>query len=109
MAETIGKFDYTIIAPKEGDELYVPMNATVNIVLKSWSHRENSSQPVLSCDLMSDAEIGEYIDALKKDLDYIGERAKSHLRRANSTTRLHVERLHSQNIVQREIDEGEVD
>ena len=82
MANTVGTFDYRILAPKKGD---LPFNAIVHIVLKRWSTIEDR-QPCLSPQLMTEQEIDWHIQAYKDDLDHVGRLAKRALNRANGRT-----------------------
>ena len=83
MAKTVGRFDYSILAPKQGD---IPVNAIVHIVPKTYSTDE-SGRPLLSPQLMSEQEIDWHVQAYKEDLDHVGRLAKRALRRANERTR----------------------
>ena len=84
MANTIGAFDYQLIASKKGDQ--IPFDAIIHIVPKRFS-RDEDGWPRLSPELMSAQEIDSFIRACKEDLDYVGHRAKRALQRANKRTR----------------------
>lgn len=82
MTGTIGRFTYKIIAPRKED---MPFNAIVQVGPKMWSTDEDD-WPILSPNLMTEAEIDHHINALKADLDKVGRLAKKALKRANEKT-----------------------
>jgi hypothetical protein len=77
MSATIKQFDYSIV--KRGADDY-QLSPFVHIRL--GSHSIDSEGPMLSAQLMTDAEIDYQIKALKEDLDAVGKRAKAALRAA---------------------------
>ena len=84
MANTIGRFDYELIAPET--DAQIPFSAIIHIVPKTFS-RDKDGWPRLSPQLMTEHEIDAHIQALKEDLDHVGRLAKRELQRANSRTR----------------------
>lgn len=85
MSNTIKKFDYRIIKMKKGDKL--PFNPHVEIVLQQWTSNKDDSTPIISPNLMTEAEIDWHIQQYKADLDAVGKKAKAALLRAKDETR----------------------
>lgn len=83
MSNTIGQFDYSVKTMKK--EFALPFDPQVYIKLKHWGM--NGDIPVISPSLMSATEIDEQIQAMKKDLDAVGKRAKAALVRAKVQTK----------------------
>ena len=79
MAKTIGRFWYTILAPKKDAD--IPFNPIVHIVPKHHTRTEDG-RVLLSPNLMTEEEIDYHIQAYKEDLDHVGRLAKRALRRA---------------------------
>ena len=85
MSKTIGQFDYRIIKMEKDSNL--PFNPIIQITLQHWTTGNADDTPTISPHLMTEGEIDYHIEALKRDLDAVGRRAKSVLRRANEETR----------------------
>ena len=83
MTKTIGVFDCKVNSPKEGG---VAFNANVTIGPVTYSSDKNG-RISLTPHLMTEGEIDWYVDALKKDLDYVSRKAKKALKTANEKTR----------------------
>lgn len=83
MSNTIGRFDFRLIAATRRDS---PFNPIVRLVVATWSTLEGDKRPVLSANLATPNEIDYHISALKNDLDEVGERAKSALLQAHKLT-----------------------
>ena len=76
MARTIGRFDFIHI-PSEGKH-----SPIIKISLRKWSEPEAEplkGKIIISPDLMTEYEIDEYVDLLKKDLDAVRAKAKKKL------------------------------
>lgn len=84
MASTIGTFDSFVIAPQK-DEL--PFFPIARLYLQMWSHNEGKNLPLITPRLMNDKEIDYWVDALKRELDRAGRKAKGDLKRANEKIR----------------------
>lgn len=80
MSNTIRQFDYEIT--KMGKKEPLPFNPRVEIVLAQWSARNKDEPPIISAYLMTENEIDFHIKALKDDLDAVGRKAKTALRKA---------------------------
>jgi hypothetical protein len=89
MANTIGKFDYDITKMGKNDP--VPFDPFIHLCLKSSGGTTPDGAPTLSPNLMTDREIDEYIQDLKRDLDAVGSKAKRALAAAKQRTRELVE------------------
>jgi hypothetical protein len=83
MSKTIGKFGYSIAKMKATDDL--PFDPVTQIFLQNWTSTRDHSV-IVSAQLMSEGEIGEYVKALKDDLDSVGRRAKVALAKAKTST-----------------------
>ena len=83
MRKTIGQFDYRICKPKLGS---TPFPATVHIVPKEYAS-EGDGWPLLSPGLMTEREIHDHVQELKKDLDRVCRLAKCALRNAPTVDR----------------------
>lgn len=73
MGKTIGRFDYDIYGGP--DHKPIPCSPVVEIHLKWWDHSEGGP-PLLSPELVTEAEIDGHIQALKDNLDAVGVAAK---------------------------------
>lgn len=82
MGKTIGAFRYRILAPQKGAKPFSPI---VYIELGDHSADENG-WPRVSPQLMTEREIDGQVEALKADLDHVGNLAKNALRRAKLQT-----------------------
>jgi hypothetical protein len=80
MSKTIGQFDFDLVKMQKGDSM--PFNPHVTIVLKHWGATDSGGAPVVSANLMTDAEIDWQIAAMKEDIDAVGRRAKAALHKA---------------------------
>lgn len=83
MGKTIGVFDYTIAKMNKSDSY--PFDPILHMCLQAWSRSEDGP-PTITPQLMSEGEIDWYIEALKRDLDAAGQRAKAALTRAKQST-----------------------
>ena len=80
MSNTVGRFDYGILAPNKGE---MPLNAIGNIVQKKYSSGEDG-WPIPSPQFMTEQEIDWHIRACKKDQGHVGRLAKHSLQLTNS-------------------------
>ena len=76
MGKTIGQFEYKMM----GDQT----THIVQIRLKAWDE-SNDWKPLVSPDLMTEAEIDGHVQALKDDLDAVGRAAIKALRKRRPT------------------------
>lgn len=83
MAKTIKRFDYRILKMKKSDPM--PFGPIVIIGLDHWS-TSDKGVPEISSHLMTEDEIDSHIQALKADLDAVGQRAKRALTNAKAAT-----------------------
>jgi hypothetical protein len=79
MANTVGRFDYSLTTPKKGA---YPFDPVVNICLSNRMQGEGVKSPAISPNLMSECELDVYIDSLKKELDAVRSRARRALKNA---------------------------
>lgn len=84
MASITDTFDSFVIAPKK-DEL--PFFPIARLYLQMWPHDEGNDLPLITPQLINDKEIDYWVDALKRDLDRAGRKAKGDLKRANEKIR----------------------
>jgi hypothetical protein len=82
--KTIGQFDYRIFKMRKDDS--VPFTPIVEVLLQHWKTGNLDNTPTISPHLMTEEEIDDHIQALKADLDAIGNKAKSALLRAKEGT-----------------------
>ncbi len=81
MANTIGRFDFELTAmqqPRPADAL--PFCPFVRFCLAHSSPATRDGFSSISPNLMTEAEVDEFIAALKKDIDAVGSRAKTALK-----------------------------
>ncbi len=81
---TIGTFDYDLNDGKPKASTDLPNSPIIRIHLRTWS-LDKDDTPIISAHLMTEGEIDAHIAALKRDLDQVGEKAKSALRTARLT------------------------
>jgi hypothetical protein len=84
MSNTVERFDCRVIKMGESDRL--PFDPFVQIVLERWVIQDSKSIPIISANLMTEAEIDEHIQQLKMNLDVVAKRAKAALIRARDET-----------------------
>lgn len=79
---TIGQFSFELF--KRPKDASLPMQPFVKISLKHWGDTVGGppGAPVISSQLMTDAEIDAHIKALKDDLDKVSSEAKGALLKA---------------------------
>jgi len=83
MASTIGRVDFEITAMENvRPEGQLPFAPFIRLCLAHWGQLSRDGSPLLSSNLMSDAEIDEFVSALKDDLDTVAKRAKGALAKA---------------------------
>ena len=80
MKSHIHKFNFISSSPRKGD---MPFKPFLKLTLASWSESKNGLI-TLTPDLISDQEMDANIDALKKDLDRVGQMAKLELEKINN-------------------------
>lgn len=84
MANTIGRFDFEATEmEKEGS---LPFDPIIRLCLKVSHGNTRDGFPLISPDLMSEAEIDEYILQLKADLESVGRSAKIKLKKSKEKT-----------------------
>ncbi len=79
MTKTIKRFDFSIRGGRNIDSGKASTTPIVNISLQRWSSAPNEG-PVISPDLMSEAEITKYIACLQEDLEAVGQAARKSFR-----------------------------
>lgn len=90
MSKTIKAFDFRTIkmAKRDYDNRGLPFNPHIEIVAYASILMKDIDQAIrISADLMTEEEIDYHIRALKEDLDAVGKRAKSALRKAQADTK----------------------
>lgn len=79
MGNTIGRFGYVLL---DGRKAPIRTNSIVQFCVERWSESEQKV-PLISPHLMTDGEISQYGEALKKDIDEVVRNAREALARAN--------------------------
>ena len=85
MASIADTFASFVIAPKKNELPFFPF---ARLYLQTSSRDEVSGDlPLITAKLQNDMEIDYWVDALKRDLDRAGRKAKGDLKRANEKLR----------------------
>ena len=84
MASTLGTFDSFVIAPQKNELPFFPI---ARLYLQMRSPNEGNDLPLITPELMNDKEIDSWVEALKRDVDRAGRKAKGDLKRENDKIR----------------------
>lgn len=84
MSNTIGRFDFEVIAPGENDPY--PFDPAIKLCVKNYGDSTRDGLPTMSANLMSEREIDDRIRDLKEDLEVLGKKAKRALASAREQT-----------------------
>lgn len=76
MSKIIGQFGIRVTRMEKADEL--PFNPFLQVVVAQWSCNQDERAPIISANLMSDAEIDEHFNNLVADLEATRKWAKEH-------------------------------